>query len=296
MSRVELVFEQPCAVGESPYWDASIGALWWVDIVGKTIHRHTLSSGAHRTWVLPEMVGSIARCTDGSWIAALETQIVRAELGDSGDVRSVESVPVEHRIDDMRCNDGRCDRAGRFVVSTMYKDMSAAQSVGALLKLESGQINRFFDKSFIVGNGLAFSLDGSKMYLSDSHPNVQTVWVGEYSTESGLVHSSRVFAEFKSIDGRPDGAAIDIDDCYWICANDGSAVYRFTPEGTLDRKIPLPIKKPSMCAFGGANFDMLFITSIRPDNVDISDQPLAGCVFALNPGTQGIAEPLFRAA
>ena len=296
MSQVELVFAQPCAVGESPVWDAAAGALWWVDIVKNTIHRLTISTNQHRAWVLPEMVGSIARCNDGDWIAALETRIVRVQLPDAGDARILEGFAVEHPSDEMRCNDGRCDRSGRFIVSTMYKDMSAGKSVGVLLKLDKGDVTRFFDKSFIVGNGLAFSTSGDKMYFSDSHPSIQTVWVGDYSSESGLVHSPRLFADFKHLDGRPDGAAVDIDDCYWICANDGSAVYRFTPQGALDRKISLPIKKPSMCAFGGANFETLFVTSIRPEGVDLTDQPLAGCVFALNPGTQGIEEPQFRVA
>jgi sugar lactone lactonase YvrE len=296
MSQVELVFDQPSAVGESPLWDATLGALWWVDIVNKTIHRLIVSTQQHHSWVLPEMVGSIARRTDGHWIAALESAIAHVELPESQDARIVEHFAVDHRASDMRCNDGRCDRAGRFIVSTMYKDMSAGKSVGVLLKLDVEHVNRFFDQSFIVGNGLAFSSAGDKMYFSDSHPSIQTVWVGEYSSESGLVHSPRVFADFKQLDGRPDGAAIDIDDCYWICANDGSAVYRFTPEGKLDRKISLPIKKPSMCAFGGANYDTLFITSIRPEGIDLTDQPLAGCVFALNPGTQGHEEPQFRVA
>jgi sugar lactone lactonase YvrE len=294
MSHVELLFAQPSAVGESPLWDAASGALWWVDIVKKTIHQLIVSTQHHRSWVLPEMVGSIARSTDGHWIAALETCIARVELPETGDARIVERFDVEHRSEEMRCNDGRCDRAGRFIVSTMYKDMSAGKSVGVLMKLDGRHVSRFFDKSFIVGNGLAFSVAGDKMYVSDSHPSVQTIWVGDYSAESGLVHSPRVFVDFKPLEGRPDGAAIDIDDCYWICANDGSAVYRFTPQGTLDRKISLPIKKPSMCAFGGANYDTLFITSIRPEGIDLADQPLAGCVFALNPGTQGIEEPRFR--
>ncbi len=39
--------------------------------------------------------------------------------------------------------------------------------------------------------------------------------------------------------------------------------------------------------------DTLFVTSIRPAG-DISDQPLAGGVFALRPGIKGLVEPAFN--
>jgi sugar lactone lactonase YvrE len=86
---------------------------------------------------------------------------------------------------------------------------------------------------------------------------------------------------------------VDADGCYWICGNDAGLVHRFTPDGRLDRSIAVPVKKPAMCAFGGANLDVLYVTSIRPDGVDLAEQPLAGGVFALQPGVQGLPEPAF---
>ena len=89
-------------------------------------------------------------------------------------------------------------------------------------------------------------------------------------------------------------AAVDADGCYWICGNDAGLVHRFTPAGKLDRSLAVPVKKPAMCAFGGAGLDTLFVTSIRPGgDVDLSDQPLAGSVFALRPGVRGLPEPAF---
>ena len=93
--------------------------------------------------------------------------------------------------------------------------------------------------------------------------------------------------------GRPDGAAVDADGCYWICSNDAGLIHRFTPDGRLDRSLAVPVKKPTMCAFGGSRLDTLFVTSIRPGG-DLSDQPLAGGVFALNPGVTGLEEPAFN--
>ncbi|MNG01981.1 L-arabinolactonase [compost metagenome] len=146
-----------------------------------------------------------------------------------------------------------------------------------------------------VANGMAFSPDGKTMYVSDSHPDVQLIWAFDYDIDSGTPHNRRVFVDMNQHPGRPDGATVDADGCYWICAIDAGQVLRFTPEGKLDRTLDLPVKKPTMCAFGGPQLDTLFVTSIRPQGIDLTDQPLAGGVFALNPGVKGLPEPLARA-
>jgi sugar lactone lactonase YvrE len=99
-----------------------------------------------------------------------------------------------------------------------------------------------------------------------------------------------MFVDMRPLPGRPDGAAIDADGCYWICGNDAGLVHCFTPDGKLDRSLAVPVKKPAMCAFGGAQLDTLFVTSIRPGG-DLADQPLAGGLFALQPGVKGLPEP-----
>jgi len=119
---------------------------------------------------------------------------------------------------------------------------------------------------------------------------VQTVWAFDYDTDTGTARNQRVFIDMKPLPGRPDGAAVDEDGGYWICGNDAGLVHRFTPDGRLDRSLAVPVKKPAMCAFGGSGFDTLFVTSIRPGG-DLSDQPLAGGVFALRPGVRGLDEP-----
>lgn len=132
------------------------------------------------------------------------------------------------------------------------------------------------------------------MYLSDSHQSVQTIWVFDYDRATGTPHGRRLFVDMNQYPGRPDGAAVDVDGCYWICGNDAGQLHRFTPAGKLDRSIALPVKKPAMCAFGGDHFDTLYVTSIRPQNeAERVDQPFAGAVFALRPGVCGLPETDF---
>jgi len=144
-------------------------------------------------------------------------------------------------------------------------------------------------EDLIVPNGLAFSPDGKTMYLSDSHASRQIIWAFDYDIDSGTPHNRRVFIDMNAHPGRPDGAAVDADGCYWICGNDAGLVHRFTPDGRLDRSIAIPTSKPAMCAFGGPGLDTLFVTSIL-----IGDDPLSGATFAVRPGVTGLPEPVLH--
>ena len=75
----------------------------------------------------------------------------------------------------------------------------------------------------------------------------------------------------------------------------GWALLRATPEGDVDRIIELPVEKPSMPAFGGADLDVLYLTSISTGgSVPLAPgQPWAGALLTLVPGVKGLPESLF---
>ena len=294
--QAELVLDARNATGESPVWHAAEQALYWVDIPARQLHRLVPASGAHATWTGDEMLACIAPRAGhpGQWIAGMESGLFAIATQDDGTLASTPIARAAHAAHGMRFNDGRCDRQGRFWAGTMLMDMAAARAVGRVYRYQSdvnedAALRVHFDE-MIVPNGMAFSPDGRTMYLSDSHPDVQAVWAFDYDTATGTPHNRRLFVDMKPLAGRPDGAAIDTDGGYWICGNDAGLVHRFTPDGRLDRSLAVPVKKPAMCAFGGAQLDTLYVTSIRPGG-DLSDQPLAGGVFALRPGVRGLPEP-----
>lgn len=288
----ELILDARNATGESPVWSPAQQALFWVDIPAKRLHRWALADGRQQSWEAQQMLACIAQGGDGSWIAGMESGLFNLTPQADGSLQTCLLASVSHALPGMRFNDGRCDRQGRFWAGTMLMDMAAGAAVGAMYRYSAGQAEPLKAQleGFTVPNGLAFSPDGKTMYLSDSHPNVQQIWAFDYDTDSGTPHNRRLFVDMNKHAGRPDGAAVDAEGCYWICGNDAGLIHRFTPEGKLDRSLSVPVKKPAMCAFGGTNLDTLFVTSIRPAG-DISDQPLAGGVFALHPGIKGLPEP-----
>lgn len=288
----ELILDARNATGESPVWSTTEQALYWVDIPAKRLHRWSPADGKEHSWQASQMLACIAQTGNGSWIAAMENGLFAITPHADGSLDSRLLASVTHALPGMRFNDGRCDRQGRFWAGTMVMNMAAGAPVGAMYRYSADQAEPLKAQlqGFIVPNGLAFSPDGNTLYLSDSHPDVQKVWAFDYDTDTGTPHNRRLFVDMSKHPGRPDGAAVDAEGCYWICGNDAGLIHRFTPQGKLDRSLAVPVKKPTMCAFGGADLDTLFVTSIRPAG-DLADQPLAGGVFALRPGVKGLPEP-----
>lgn len=293
--QAELIVDARNAVGECPVWVPEENALYWVDIPAGGLQRWSAETGHVHAWKAPEMLACIARHRDGGWVAGMESGFFHLHPHNDGSLDSNLLAPVEHARTDMRLNDGRCDRQGRFWAGSMVLNMGANAADGTLYRYSAGQRGPLEAQlsGFIVPNGLGFSPDGRTMYLSDSHPLVQQIWAFDYDIDSGTPSNRRLFVDMHQFLGRPDGAAVDAEGCYWICANDAGLIHRFTPDGRLDRSLAVPVKKPSMCAFGGSRLDTLFVTSIRPGD-DHDEQSLAGGVFALNPGVKGLPEPLFK--
>lgn len=312
--RVEGHGQAPATVGESPVWRPAEQALYWVDIPARKILRLQVETAVRSEWILPEKVACIAFGRDGKVLAGCESGLFAVTLPEADVDTDVDAgadtpgkpahaavnAPVRKlaapifAASDMRFNDGRCDRQGRFWAGTMVQDMAAAIPAGALYRFdERGVLSAPVIEALIVQNGLAWSPDGRTMYLSDSHPSRRLVWAFEYDIDEGRPHNRRVFADLHRHAGRPDGAAVDVDGCYWICANDAGMVLRFTPDGTLDRQIEVPAIKPAMCAFGGRELDTLFVTSIRP-GVGATEHD--GHLFAVRPGVQGCAETEYAGA
>jgi sugar lactone lactonase YvrE len=293
-TQAELVVDARCGTGESPVWSTAEQALYWVDIPARTLNRWHASEG-HAKWTAGEMIACIAPRADapGAWIAGMESGLFSLAPQAGGTLAATALAPVAHAVPAMRFNDGRCDRQGRFWAGTMFRDMAAARPDGRLYRYDAQGLSGAVVSELVTQNGLAFSPDGRTMYLSDSHPTRRRVWAFDYDTADGVPHNRRLFADMAGYTGRPDGAAIDADGCYWVAGNDGGCLLRFTPQGELDRTIALPMAKPAMCSFGGPGMDTMLVTSIDPGNG--AGGPMAGAVLLLRPGVQGVPEAPFPA-
>lgn len=291
--RVECVVPAGALLGECPVWSELEARLYWVDIEGRAIHRYDPSTNLDDRRSVPGRPGSIALTEGvGRLLVALEDRLVWFDWA-SGACEPW--IRLEPEGTGNRLNDGRCDPAGRFWVGSMFDPAAARRFTGLLHRVSpEGEVTTV--RSGIgVANGLAFSPDGSTMYFADTHR--ETVWAYDYDLATGDATNERVFLDFRDLPGRPDGACVDADGCYWIACVYGWAVIRVTPEGVIDRRIELPVEKPTMPAFGGQDRSILFVTSIGSGGSGPSapGQPDAGGLFAIETGAHGLVEPRFGA-
>ncbi|MCR9072540.1 MAG: SMP-30/gluconolactonase/LRE family protein [Alphaproteobacteria bacterium] len=295
-SKVDCVLGAAATLGEGIVWDTATASLWWVDIAAPALHRFDPESGRDETWPMPSAIGCVAPRRAGGAMICLEEGWSTFDPA-SGRIEVLNAQAP--RGTGMRFNDGAVDPHGRFWAGTMPKAGPANASegepaIGDLFRLDPDGGSSLILDGLYIQNGLAFSPDGSVMYLSDSHPTVRTIWAFDYALETGTPSNRRVFFDTRQVDGRPDGAAIDADGCYWMAGVDGWQVIRITPAGTVDRIVPVPVQKPTCLAFGGPRLDTLYLTSMGPGLIAQGTedrQPDAGGLFALNPGVPGYAPP-----
>ena len=286
--KPDLVLDAKATVGESPVFDGATGKLWWTDIPACRLHCFDPSSGTDESYATPGRVGCFGLARSGGLIVAMEHGFARLEP-----VSGMHDILFEPEVErtENRFNDGRCDRRGRFLASSMHEPRTVPQA--ALWQLDPVRGVRLLADHGLVGNGLAFSPDDRIMYWSDSPRG--RVFVFDYDIETGSAWNRRLWVETDDSLGRPDGAAVDADGCYWSARFAGGRVIRFTPDGRIDREIHLPVSQVTMCAFGGPDLRTLFITTAREglDDTALAKEPLAGGLFAVDAGVQGLPEPRF---
>ena len=290
MTTIDIVDHGPDELGECPVWSVAEQVLYWADIDGRAIHRLDPSKGTITTRSFAGRPGSFVLTPEaGTLVAAIEHEIVRVDW-ESGATESI--VELEPPDSGNRLNDGRADPAGRYIVGSMALDRSQGQTTGILHRVEPDGSHVELRRDIGVSNGLAFDPDRSRMYFADTTTQRIVMW--DYDLDTGARRNERTFFDFTAEAGKPDGGCVDADGCYWSAAVRGAELIRITPDGVVDRRIPLPLEMPTMPAFGGPNLDVLYVTSLgvhEPDQRVMDATP--GSLLVIDAGVQGRPEPLF---
>lgn len=135
---------------------------------------------------------------------------------------------------------------------------------------------------FIRPNGLCFSPDESKLYITDtgaSHGIGGPAHIRVFDVQNDTLSNSHIFVDMKP--GFADGIRCDKDGNLWSSSGWGEpeddGVHVFAPEGDLIGKIHLPEPCSNLC-FGGHMKNRLFMTG-------------GMCLYALYVETQGAQTP-----
>jgi sugar lactone lactonase YvrE len=286
--EIEVATNIGATIGESPTWVPNEKVLYWIDVKKPALYRYDPMTGGQRAWPMPSDIGAFALISDLSGaVVALREGICRLDFA-SGSLTRLAPPPFDPTL--FRFNEGACDGAGRFWVGVMFDPCGGAPHTQKS-SLHSFTLTRGLrpePDAAELHNGMAWSPDGRRFYLS--HSNSQEVFVYDFDLESGHLGTRELFARVPQSLGLPDGAAIDREGGYWCALHGGSRLRRYTAAGAVDRDIGLPVSQPTMCAFGGDDLDVLYITSaadkLTPEQR--RREPLAGALLRHRPGAKGI--------
>lgn len=287
MKQVEVALKIRANLGECPRWDELEQKLYWVDIDAFQLHRFDPATGRDDFLQFDEEIGCFSLRRGGGFLLAMRTGFYRL---DGWNTKRVFIADPEVGLEKNRFNDGRADAAGRMFAGSVYppKDHGGA-SIYSLSP--DGEVRKWVG-NLLTANGIAFSPDMKTFYYADTPSHA--IQRCDYDLETGQVSGCRLFHQFPLGLGRPDGAAVDSEGCYWTALYEGARVVRLNPAGTILEEIPVPAKCPTMVAFGGADLKTLYITSVgRRPPAELQDYPDSGAIFKVAVEVPGLAEYRF---
>ena len=290
--RIEIAVDVKTTLGEGPLWDVEQERLYFIDSFDGRVFCCTHDGREMRAWDVPAKIGSIAIRKDGRGaICSLASgfHALDFETGECPLIHDPEPDKPNNRI-----NDGKVDKAGRFVSGSM--DTMEEGPNGALYRLDPDMTVTKLEGGIIVSNGPCWSPDGKTFYFTDS-------WSGEisaydYDLGSGNISNKRTFARMTEAGGAFDGATVDAEGGVWSAHVYVGKIARYLPDGTVDRVIEMPVKKVTSCMFGGPKLDILYVTSMAKPPLPRfpGDGVQRGALFAIHDlGLVGVPEPRFGA-
>ena len=262
-----------CRHAESPVWCEKQNCFYFVDIGTGATHRYH-QNGRSEIFYSSATVSSVCLASSLNVLVSGWNELTTIP---SQTRLSAPSLPVG-----VRFNEARPDAIGRYWITTM--DLKESSPIGALYSysVDDGW-QRALD-GLVVGNGIGWSIDNRKMYLTDSGRG--EIYQFDFDLHSGSLTNRRLFATVPVKDGVPDGLVVDSDDCVWSAHFDGGRVTRYRPTGSIELSMDLPLRSPTSICFGGPSLSDLLVTSSVSGSAE--PRPLDGSVLVIATEFQGI--------
>jgi sugar lactone lactonase YvrE len=195
----------------------------------------------------------------------------------------------EHAAANVRFNDGRVDRQGRFWAGSMVE--GAGPPTGKLYSL-TGSSSQVHLSGIAISNSLCFSPDGRQLYFADSPHRLILRY--DLDPGTGALSNRQVFARTPA-GAYPDGSQVDAQGYLWNAHWGAGRIVRYAPDGSISGAIEVPASQVSCVAFGGRQLDLLFVTSARVDltPTQLASEPNAGDLFIYRLDVKGLADARF---
>lgn len=282
--QVRRLMDTPLKVGESPTWDDRTGDLWLVDVLAPAVYC-IHADGRLSHFPMPALIGSLALCESGKLIVALQTGV---HVMDPVTGALTLFCNPDNGRPDSRLNDGKVGPDGHFWIGT--RDEAIPQTGNARLYrvAPDGSFQAIIEGGLLTSNGLAWSADGRTMFHSDS--SGQFLQSFDFDPQTGAIGPARRLTNFNNAEGRPDGAATDVDGFYWSAGVLDGKLNRISPDGEIVELYQLPLSGPTMPCFGGPDLRTLFVTTLVRE---VNGEMEHGTVIAIDVDVAGVPVPRF---
>jgi len=288
--EVTQVLSARAQIGEGPVWDARSQRLFWVDIVGQQLNVFNPADGTNKTHQFDDIVTSASPRASGGVLLTLRRSFAFFDHH-TGKLETV--ADVEPDMPGNRFNDGKTDRQGRHWAGTMG-DVDWNQPIGNLYRLGKDLKPLRMAEKVCCSNGIGWSPDDKTMYFCESF--AYFIHAYDFDAATGAIENRRTFATFNPESGSfPDGLTVDAEGGVWSAQPVYGRIVRYDPRGRIERIYELPVSRGTSIMFGGPELDTLYVTTMRTtlDDAQLAEEPLAGCLLAIEPGVKGIAEAPF---
>ena len=286
MYDVERVIDCQHELGEGPVWHGDEGALYWVDIKGRSVERYVPDTGHRRSVRFNTAVTALGLRAANGFIVATADGFALWD-GQSAALDFIAN--PERGRQGIRFNDGAVGPGGEYWAGTMYEGPEVADTPdGRLYRLDAQQRVTEMERGLTISNGIGWSPDAHTMYLTDTLRGI--IYAYDYDAETGRIENRRVLVQVPEGDGFPDGLTVDSEGCIWSARWGGGKVAKYSPSAEPLEELSLPVPQPTSCAFGGEGLDQLYITSawVGLHDAQRAEYPLSGDTFSVDVEVRGL--------
>jgi len=302
MTQLETLASNNDRCGECPIWDSQTQRLIWNDMNASRVFAFDHATQAVTTldtdglnaagMAFNESGELVFAGTGGLHLWRGESPPPAGEGKGEGEHRSL---LTHHNDEALNFNDILADPKGRLYAGTWYWGAQEYEKLGKLYLIDTDGSVSIQDEGIELSNGLGLSPDEKTLYYADS--TARKIYAYDVAS-SGAPSNRRVFVDVPLTEGMPDGLTVDSQGFIWSAQWYGSQIVRYDPDGKVERYIKIPASQVTCMAFGGPDWNELYITTASedwptryaPPNYDSSKLHIGGELYRLKLDIQGKPE------
>ena len=273
------VYQVPAKHGESSWWDADRGKVFFMDCFGNEMYSYDPETGAKDVFHLPFHPMAVVPCKSGKFLATSEDTVYLLD----------ENLAIEktlrkftHNKPTDRFNDCKCGPDGAFYIGLMGQEDELDE--GKLYRLSpEGDLDIVLD-GVGISNGIVWTADQKTVYYTDTvHGEVYS-----FAFADGKLTDKKTI--FRDPALQPDGMCIDAEDRIWLALWSSAKVVCIDPEnGQILHEVRADVPLTSSAVFGGKDLTTLYITTSRLllTEQQTEEFPHSGSLYAAEVGVKG---------